>query len=51
MCSLLVYFLPDRFKTLKMCKRGVKQDPWCLKYVPDHLRTQEMCEIAVEKNH
>ena len=41
-CS--IGFIPDHFKTQKMCNKAVCMDPWLLKYVPVHLRMHEMYE-------
>ena len=42
-------FIPNRFKTQRMCKKAVKVCPWQLKYAPDHFETQKMCDKAVRR--
>ena len=42
-------YVPDHFKTTKMCKRVVEGDPYMLKFVSDHINTKEMFERAAEK--
>ena len=41
-------FIPDIFKTQKMCNEEVRRKPYMLWHVSDHFKTQEMCEGVVE---
>ena len=41
---LIIWFVPDQFKTPKMWNKTVKIYPWELKCVSDHYKTQEMCK-------
>ena len=41
-------YVPNYFKTQKMCERAVENEPDTLKFVPDHLKIQGMCEKSVE---
>ena len=36
----MVKFVPDYFKTKKMCKHAVKKLPYLLTYVPDKYKTK-----------
>ena len=40
-------FVPDIFKTQKMCEKVVGKGSWLLGYIPDHLKKQEMCNEAL----
>ena len=42
-------FIPNIFKTQKMCNEAVRIKSASLMYVPDRLKTQEMCNDAVQK--
>ena len=39
-------YVPGHFKTEKMCKKVVEDDPYTLEFVPDHLN-MKMCNKAV----
>ena len=43
-------YVPDRFKTQRMCERAVEVSPLQLKYVLDHFKMQDMCDKAVRRN-
>ena len=45
----IFFFIPDRFKTQKMCKKAVEAVPSWLKRVPDNFKTQGMRNEAVQK--
>ena len=49
-CPWDLEFVPDGFKTKRMCKcvKTIEDNPWSLVYVPDHFKTEEMFEKAVE---
>ena len=40
----ILKFVPDHFKTKKLCKNAVKKLPYLLKYAPDQYKTQQMCD-------
>ena len=42
-------YVPDHFKTRKMCDKAVEIDPFILWYVLDHFKTKKICEKCVEK--
>ena len=44
---LSFHFIPDCFKTQRMCIKVVEEDPWWLKDVPDKFKTQEIYDKAV----
>ena len=46
----ILKFVPDHFKTKKMCKHAAKKLPNLLRYVPDRYKTQQMCEKAILEN-
>ena len=41
-------YVPDHFKTQKMCNEAMSNNPTVLFLIPDHFKTQEMCIKAVE---
>ena len=41
------FFVPDCFKTQKLCIRALEVDPWALNDIPDYLKTQKMCDEMV----
>ena len=43
------FFVPDRFKTQKMCNEAVCMVPYNLELVRAHLKMQEMCNKAVHR--
>ena len=43
----MLKFVPDHFKTRKMCKHPVKKLPDLLRYVRDLYKTQQMCHKAI----
>lgn len=48
--SSLLY-IPERFKTEKVCLAAVKSDSKNLGYVPENLKTKEMCWAAIQSDH
>ena len=40
----ILKFVPDHFKTKKLCKNAVKKLSYLLKYAPDQYKTQQMCD-------
>ena len=46
----MLKFVPDRLKTKKKGKHGVKQLPYLLRYVPDQYKIQQMCDKAILEN-
>ena len=44
-------FVPDRFITIKICKKTVSRDPCWLSSVPDRFKTQEICEQAFKEDN
>ena len=40
-------FVPNYFKTQKMCERVIEDDPDTLRFVPDHVKIQGICEKEV----
>ena len=40
-------FIPDRYRTQKMCDRVVSEDPFLIVYCCDRYKTQRMCDEAV----
>ena len=42
-------FVPDHFKTKKMCERAIEDETGTLELVPDRFKKQEMHEKAVEE--
>ena len=40
-------YVPDQYKTQKMCDKAVRMDPDALEGVPNRFKTQEMCDVAV----
>lgn len=48
--SSLLY-IPERFKTEKVCLAAVKSDSKNLGYVPENLKTKEMCWAAMQSDH
>ena len=43
----MLEFVPDCYKTQKMCEETVEYVPEMLEFIPDQLKTQEICEKAV----
>ena len=41
-------FVPDHFKTKKMCERALRMDPCNLEFVPDYFKTQKIYDKAVK---
>ena len=46
----MLKFVPDHFKTKKMCKHAVKKLPFIISYVSDWYKTQQLCDKAVLEN-
>ena len=44
----MLKFVPDHFKTKKMCKHSVKKFLYPLRYVPHQYKTQKMCKAIPE---
>ena len=44
------FFVPDCFKTQKLCIRALEVDPWALNDIPDYLKTQKMCNETVRND-
>ena len=42
-------FVPDKFKTLKMCERAGEGEWWTVEFGPDQCKTQELYNETVEK--
>ena len=42
-CALV--YVPDQYKTQKMCNEAVRKEPCSLEFVPDYFKTQKMCDI------
>ena len=38
----MLKFVPDHFKTKKMCKHAVKKLPFVIRYVPDQYNTRQI---------
>ena len=47
---MLVWCIPEKFKTREMCDKIVEKSPNFIKYIPDYFITREMCNKAFEKN-
>ena len=41
-------YVPDHFKTQKMCENVVKKNPNPLAYIPNYFKIQEMCNKTVD---
>ena len=50
MPSVLLFSVPDHFKTQEMCDKAVTGNPYMLGHIPDHFKTQAMCTKAVEED-
>ena len=37
----MVKYVPDQYKTQKMCNEPVQIEPWMFGYVPDQYKTQK----------
>ena len=46
----MLKFIPDHFKTKKMCKHTVKKLTSLTKYVSDQYKIQQMCDKYILKN-
>ena len=46
----MLRFLPDLFKTKRICKLAVKMLPVGIRYVPDRYKTQQICNNAILEN-
>ena len=44
------FFIPNRFKTQRVCDEAVACNSYMLGYVPDQYKTQGMCIKAVEED-
>ena len=43
-------FVPECYKTQKMCDKAVDTHPLAIKYVPECYKTQEMCQRVVHRS-
>ena len=43
-----LYFLPDCFKTQKMCNKCVHTYLFVIQFAPKYYKTQEMCDKVVD---
>ena len=43
-------FIPNLFKTQRMCEKAAEVCSYQLKYAPGHFKTQEMCDKAVRRH-
>ena len=48
--SCALQYVPDEFKTRKMCLAAVNHNSYVLEYVPDEFKTRELCFIMVNIN-
>ena len=39
----ILTFVPDHFKTKKLCKHAVKKLPFIIGYIPDKYKYQQIC--------
>ena len=46
----ILKFVPDYFRTKKICKHVVTKSPYLLRYVADQYKTQRMCDKAILEN-
>ena len=46
--SRVLKYVPDHFKTQKMCEKAVKEDPNALIYTYNYFKTQTLSEIAID---
>ena len=47
--SWILEFVPDWYRTQKMCDKDVNTHPSTIEYVPDQFKAQEMCDKAIDK--
>ena len=47
--SWTLEFVPDWYRTQKMCDKNVNTHPSTIEYVPDQFKTQEMCDKTIDK--
>jgi len=45
-----LYFVPEKFRTAKLCNVAVRKNVHALGYVPEKLKTAKLCNAAVRKN-
>ena len=45
--GLALAYVPEEFKTAKLCELAVRLDARALEFVPEHLKTRKMCSRAV----
>jgi len=45
-----LFFVPDEYKTKKLCAMAVRRDGWALQYVPSEIQDAKICELALNKN-
>ena len=45
----IMFFVPDRLRTQKMCNKAVCIDPCSLEFTADQFKTQKMCNKAVRR--
>ena len=43
----MLRFVPDHFKTKKLCKIAVEKLPLVIKYVPDRCKTKELSNKVI----
>jgi len=48
--AYIIYFVPDRYKTKKLCALAVRKEGRTLKYVPAEIQTSELCTVAVDRS-
>ena len=46
--SITFEFVPDRYKSKKMCDKFISENPFMLKYCPDKYITRKKCDEAVD---
>ena len=44
----VIRYVPDQYKTKKMCNRAILENGGMLESVPNQYKTQEMCNKAVD---
>ena len=44
----VIRYVPDQYKTQKMCNKAILENGRTLESVPDRYKTQEMCDKAVD---
>ena len=46
--SFIIRYVPDQYKTKKMCDKEIQENDGMLGFIPDYCKDQKMCDKSVD---